>query len=124
MQFISESLVDNWLVKVHLNRYIVGRPNLLFIPFQMEHSFRNPFLNRGSIPTTTLFGAWIYCYNETYPGQLLIDTTNVSPARPFKMGDLQNTLPDGMVLHERYAKLMHRNIVTLTIDQERVIVCL
>lgn len=65
---------------------------------------------------TELMGVWVYCYNESYPGCFMIDPTNVAPNRPYKIGDIYNTFPEGMVLHERYKKIMHRNIVSLGID--------
>ena len=91
--YCSFSIVDNWLIKVYLNRYIVGRPNLLFIPIQLEHNFKNPYINRGSNILADIQGVWVYCYNQTYPGTFIIDPTNVAPNRAYKIGDLLNTFP-------------------------------
>ena len=43
--------------------------------------------------STEILGVWVYCYNETYPAVLKLDVTNVTPARPYKIGDLQNSMP-------------------------------
>jgi hypothetical protein len=108
------------LFKLFLNRYIVGRPNLLFLPIQLERNFNNPYLNRGSSFESQIQGVWVYSYNETYPSVLRVDITNVTPTRPYKIGDLQNSMPMGMLLHERYNRIIHRNIFKISQDEEQV----
>ncbi|KAM3126727.1 hypothetical protein pb186bvf_021160, partial [Paramecium bursaria] len=48
-------------------KYIVGRPNTLFVPVSVEENFPNPSLNRGTVLRQHLDGVWIHCYNSTYP---------------------------------------------------------
>ena len=66
-------------------------------------------------------GLWVYSYNNIYPTSLRVDPRYITQDRPYKIGDLVNTFPDGIEIHERYAKLLHRNIVTLQEDEDDVL---
>ncbi len=40
----------------------------------------------------------IICYNEEYPLKFNVDSTFACPDRPYRVGDLANTFPPGVIL--------------------------
>lgn len=111
---------SDWPWKINLRRYIVGRPNLLWIPVSVETNYDNESTNRGTSIDQAIHGVWVYSYNNTYPTRFVINPKNITTSRPYKLGDLQNTFPDGVVLHERYKKMIHRVVATIEQDEEEV----
>ncbi|CAD8060390.1 unnamed protein product [Paramecium sonneborni] len=109
---------SGWPFKVTLRRYIVGRPNLLYVPIALLPNNSNPALVRGTDYDVHIEGVWINSYNATYPTRFLVDVKNLKTYRPYKLGDLQNTFPQGVLLHERYKKMIHWNVVTQARDED------
>lgn len=103
----------NWIPWIHFNRYIVGRPNLLYIPIKIRKGFSNPILNMGGNLYQKIHGVQVYSYNDDYPTTFEIDPHNVTCSRGYRLGDLMNTFPDGVVLHPRYEKHLTANIFRL-----------
>jgi hypothetical protein len=63
-------------------RYIVGKPNLIRLPV---------------IPVKDL---WVWSFNDTYPAQMEVDCSYLSPNMAVKVGDVERMLPYGMYLHK------------------------
>ena len=61
---------------------------------------------------------WIYSYNSTYPVHFIVDPRNITPKRPYRLGDLVNTFPEGILLHPKYKRLIHTKICTIDQDAE------
>jgi hypothetical protein len=58
-------IVKHWLVNAQFNRYIIGRPNLLYIPIKMSYNKKNMYLNKGSDIIFKMKGIWVsfhHCY--------------------------------------------------------------
>ena len=55
----------------------------------------------------------VYSYNDDYPTTFEIDPHNVTCSRGYRIGDLMNTLPDGMRLHPKHEKQLTTNIFTM-----------
>lgn len=79
---------SGWPFKVTLRRYIVGRPNLLYIPITILPNNSNPALVRGTDYDVHIEGVWINSYNATYPTKFFVDAKNIKTYRPYKLGDL------------------------------------
>ena len=47
-----------------------------------------------------------------------MDPTNITPTRGYKLGDLINTFPDGVVIHPQYKNELHRNILLVDESME------
>jgi hypothetical protein len=47
-----------------------------------------------------------------------VDPTNITPSRGYKLGDLVNIFPDGVVLHEQYKNELQRNILMVVESME------
>lgn len=60
----------------------------------------------------------VYCYNDDYPTKFFVDPTNITPTRGYKLGDLINTFPDGVVIHPQYKNELHRNILLVDESME------
>jgi hypothetical protein len=53
-------LAENWIPWIHFNRYIVGRPNVLYIPIKIRKGFSNPILNNGGTMEQKITGIYVY----------------------------------------------------------------
>ncbi len=62
----------------------------------------------------------VFSYADEYPKHLEIDPTNVTHIRSYKLGDLSNSLPNGMVLHPKYKSNLHQALVKIGGDIERI----
>jgi len=105
------------LIKAKFKRYIVGRPNKLFIPLIMRMTTDNKYLNKGCEYTMKKKGIWVNSYNDDYPLKIEIDPANVTPMRSYKVGDLANALPDGLELHPESKKNLRDNIIEIESDR-------
>ena len=97
-----------------LQRYIVGRPNLLKIslyPVQEDKSFH---FQAGALFHYNVKELYVWCFNETYPARLDIDCQDLTPSFSIKIGDVEKMLPDGMYLHKMYHHQRFRSVVSLT----------
>lgn len=56
----------------------------------------------------------VWCYNESYPGVIEVNCSDLSPQLPIKIGDIEKTLPNGMFLHKSMQRLRFNSIVKLT----------
>ena len=66
----------------------------------MTHITENPYFIEGSEFNFKLDRINIVCYNEEYPLKFYIDSSFVCPERPYRVGDLANTFPPGVILGE------------------------
>jgi len=85
-----------------MRRYIVGRPNLLYIPVKLKINEKNMFLNKGSELIFKVKGVWVYSYNDDYPTAVEIDPEHLTPRVGYRLGEVGNQLPDGCELHPKY----------------------
>ncbi len=44
----------------------------------------------------------IICYNEEYPMKFYVDVSYCSPDRPYRVGDLANLLPPGIIISPKH----------------------
>ena len=57
--FIQYLADENWIPWIHFNRYIVGRPNLLYIPIKIRKGFSNPTLTIGGNLYQKIMGLYV-----------------------------------------------------------------
>lgn len=55
----------------------------------------------------------MWCFNDTYPARIEVDMLKASEERPYKIGDLQRDMPEGMFLHRCYDRRKHEPMVKL-----------
>lgn len=77
----------------------------------------NPHINRGAEVLKGREQVDVLCYNDEYPTSFEMNASNMTHARGYKMGDLSNLLPDGVILHPKYKGLKYENIVSVTGDR-------
>lgn len=57
----------------------------------------------------------VVCYNEEFPSRFFIDVSFANPDRPYRVGDLANTLPPGLLIdpsvsmNDRIANIIEEN---------------
>lgn len=79
-----------------------GEPNYLKIPIELTHITSNPHVMKNEEFDQKIDDIEIICYNEEYPMRLYVDISYCSPDRPYRVGDLANTLPPGIILNPKY----------------------
>ena len=68
------------------------------MPLEITHATENPYLlQRGDIDIK-LDHNDIICYNHEYPTRFYIDVSYLNPDRPYRIGDLANVLPPGIMI--------------------------
>lgn len=110
--------VHNWIIQAKFNRYIPGRPNLIYLPLKLQHNYENKFINKGADIALKYEGLWVYSYNDEYPAALEVNPTTATPARGYKLGELANLLPDGIELHEKHKKELHNHVIEIGITKD------
>ena len=58
----------------------------------------NPYLRDSSEFEWKYEEAEIICYNQEYPRRFFVDISFCCPERPYRVGDLANTFPPGVIL--------------------------
>lgn len=87
---------------ISLQRYIVGRPNLLKMPIYPVQEDKSYHFQAGAVFNYNIKEVYVWCFNETYPARLEVDCQWLSPKFSVKLGDLERMLPYGMYLHKQY----------------------
>lgn len=113
LQLIKFHPVHDWVIQSSFNRYIPGRPNLLYLPMRMKPEHDNKHINRGSSVDVKYTGLWVYSYNEDFPMMLEFNPTTATPQRGYRLGEFINTLPDGIEPHPRYKRELNNFLVRL-----------
>lgn len=89
---------EGWIQQVVLDEYAPNEPNNLKIPIQITHITENPYFQQGSEFEFRKRDLDIICYNDEYPLKFYVDSSFVCPERPYRIGDLANTFPPGVIL--------------------------
>lgn len=90
---------NNVPLKAVLQRYIVGRPNLLRMPLMMVQEEVSEHYAAGAHIEFLIEEVDVWCYSDYYPARFDIDCQNLTLNTPYRLGDLSLTLPYGMYLH-------------------------
>lgn len=88
-----------------------GQPNKVVVPIEITHITENPYIMLLGQIDTKINRISIICYNEEYPTRFYIDVSYCCPDRPYRVGDLANTLPPGIIIASQYD--MNEKIVTV-----------
>lgn len=96
-------------------RYIVGRPNLIRVPVVPVLEDKSAHFQAGANFHYLVKELWCWSFNDTYPAQLEIDCSQISPNMPVKVGDVERMLPYGMYLHKRYDAQKFHAVARLSI---------
>jgi hypothetical protein len=107
-------LVHKFLKKVHFQRYIPGRPNLLTLPIELVAEDKNHYIREfDSDVVQNIETLDVWCFNETFVPVIEIDARLVTPKKCIKIADLEDLLPEGMYLHRKYDSMRHHSIITI-----------
>lgn len=90
--------VKNFIEKVYFKEYVPGKPNTLRVPVLVTHLEMNKFFHAGFGLRNDVKHVDIICYNNEYPTRFNVDISYVNPDRPYRIGDLANTFPPGVIL--------------------------
>jgi hypothetical protein len=82
-----------------MQRYIVGRPNLLNIPVVPINQDKSMHWAAGCIFHYLIKDVWVWSFMDTYPARIEVDCSFLSPNLSIKVGDVEKMLPYGMYLH-------------------------
>jgi len=118
LEDVQVHYVHNWIIQAKFNRYIPGRPNLIWLPLKLQHNYENKFINKGADIALKYEGLWVYSYNDEYPAAIEVNPTTATPAKGYKLGELANLLPDGIELHEKHKKELHNYVIELGITKD------
>ncbi|KAL4454966.1 hypothetical protein ABPG74_006348 [Tetrahymena malaccensis] len=111
--------MEKWLVYSKYRRYVVGKPNSIYLPINILPTFQNNAIVRGSEIVQLLDGIWVNSYNDEYPHSIVIDPENLSKIRPLRIGDIHNFLPDGVEIDKTKCLSLHQKVIKITGDKER-----
>jgi hypothetical protein len=87
---------------LNLQRYIVGRPNLLKIPIYPVQEDKSLHWQAGANFMFLHREVYVWCYNDQYPARIEVDCKDLTPSYPIKIGDIEKMLPYGVYLHKMY----------------------
>jgi len=91
----------NFIEKVCFQEYVPGKANYLRIPVRVTHLEMNKFFHGGFGLKIDVEHVDIICYNQEYPTRFNVDVSYVNPDRPYRIGDLANTFPPGIILNPK-----------------------
>lgn len=75
-----------------------GHPNRIKVPIELTHVTENPYIRNANEFEWKTDDIDIICYNKEYPRRFYIDISFCCPERPYRVGDLANTFPPGIIL--------------------------
>jgi hypothetical protein len=96
-----------------LQRYIVGRPNLLRMPIYPVQEDKSLHWQAGANFMFNIKEVYVWSFNDTYPARIEVDCQDLSPSFPIKLGDIEKMLPYGMYLHKMYDHQKFQSVVKL-----------
>ena len=82
-----------------LQRYVVGRPNLLNIPIVPVNQEKSLHWEAGCNFHYLVKDLWVWSFMDTYPPRIEIDCSHLSPNMSIKIGDVEKMMPYGIYLH-------------------------
>ena len=78
--------MENFLKKIHFQRYIPGRPNLLTLPIEIVAQDKNHYLREfDSDHSQYVEKVDVWCFNETFVPILEIDARLITPKKTFEV---------------------------------------
>lgn len=86
---------------MYFKEYVAGKANNLTIPVAVTHLELNKFFHAGFGIQHKVTELDIICYNHEYPTKFFVDVSYVNVDRPYRIGDLANTFPPGIILHPK-----------------------
>jgi hypothetical protein len=89
---------EDWVQKVVMTEYVPGQPNEMTIPIVITHITQNPYLQQGGEFTFKRDKIDVICYNPEHPLKFFVDCSFACPERSYRVGDLANTFPPGLIL--------------------------
>lgn len=96
---------------MYLKEYVPGQPNKLIVPIEITHVSENAYVMLQGEIDIKIQKISIICYNEEYPTRFYVDISYCCPDRPYRVGDLANTLPPGIIIAPQYD--MNEKIITV-----------
>lgn len=117
---------DGFLIKCYLKEYVPGKPNRIKVPIEVTHLLDNPYFMRMGDFDPKLENIEVICYNEEYPTKFYVDVTYCSPDRPYRIGDLANVLPPGIIIspkhnmNDRIASIVEEEFLTEAQKEEKI----
>lgn len=90
--------LKNFIEKVYFHEYVPGKPNPLRVPVFVTHLEISKFYHAGFGLRIDVSHIEIISYNHEYPTRFNVDVSYVNPDRPYRIGDLANTFPPGIIL--------------------------
>jgi hypothetical protein len=99
-----------------LQRYIVGRPNLLKIPIYPVQEDKSMHFNAGAKFHYYIKELYVWSFIDKYPPRIEVNCEDLTPSLAIKIGDVEKMLPYGMFLHKMYDHRKSDSIVKLTLS--------
>lgn len=104
---------ENWVMKVEVNRFIVGRPNPITVPVNPKNFEQSHTYVAGAHLTWKVKQIDLWTYVEDYPPQIDVDCRNLTLNHSVKIGDVEPLLPEGVFLHSKYDTHKYHAIASL-----------
>jgi len=105
---------------MEFQRYIVGRPNLIRMPVVPVLEDKSLHFQAGAKFHYLISELMVWSFNDTYPAQLEVDCSHISPNMPIKLGDVERMLPYGMYLHKQHEPQRFHSVARLTMTNTYV----
>jgi hypothetical protein len=105
----------HWFYQVAFNRFIVGRPNPVYVPFKLKYETAHSVHSYIDFELIEE-GMWIMAYHENYPVALEVETGQLKRGSGLLLGDLIQTLPNGVEAHPMYQKQKNKKLLTWATD--------
>jgi hypothetical protein len=93
--------LKNFIEKVYFQEYVPGKANYLRVPVNVTHLQLNKFFHGGFGLKIDVEYVDIISYNHEYPTRFNVDVSYVNVDRPYRIGDLANTFPPGIILNPK-----------------------
>lgn len=109
-------------MKVRFNRFIPGKPNLITLPLKFTNLNQNYWIGEGGCEwyhTMRSIDVWVF--NDDFPPALEIDTHMAQPDIPFRIAELEQIMPDGIILHKKYLKNKTQTILGISSNYNYII---
>lgn len=92
-------------MKVRFNRFIPGKPNLITLPLKFTNLNHNYWIGEAGCEFyNSLSSIDVWVFNDDFPAALEIDSHFAQPDIPFRVAELEQIMPDGIILHKKYLK--------------------
>lgn len=111
VQTLAISPDKQFYMKVYLNRYIVGKPNIvnmeMIVPWTTHEGFRNKQINWAR------HDVQLISYNDVVPERIELDSIRLARNGRITFGDLQNALPQGLELMPKMKHNLRQEVLSL-----------